>query len=258
MTTSSSLLVLVLAASSQPAARGVHYVCHAVGPGDTASRIALRLTGNAELQHSPALYVVDTSRSRIISKRDYDLIHPGWHVCIAQGMLSASPRRASRLWVSTRERPVRQPAFLASMAALDFDYRWGLPPLFVAALLAWLVTKQYRRQRRTTLATMRRFADSFIREFEHPLFRQRRERPPIVCRLRCAPHRKLLKISLAPGLGRTYPNLSDHRKNLEYDVARVLRVLKNEAFTSGKPYTWGSWVVIPFWFRPGTHEEGAM
>jgi len=41
--------------------------------------------------------------------------------------------------------------------------------------------------------------------------------------------------------GRRYPNLSDHKKNVEYDVARVMDVLADDAFASGAPYTEAEW-----------------
>jgi hypothetical protein len=53
---------------------------------------------------------------------------------------------------------------------------------------------------------------------------------------------------LAPADGRSYPNLADHRKNVEYDVDRVLRLVNAQPVMSGPLYTRGSWVVIPFQF----------
>jgi len=47
------------------------------------------------------------------------------------------------------------------------------------------------------------------------------------------------------GLGYTYPNLVDHRRNVEYDVDRVLHLLRHEPFIGGAPYAEGRWVVIP-------------
>jgi hypothetical protein len=49
---------------------------------------------------------------------------------------------------------------------------------------------------------------------------RRRERP-VRSRLRCGARLGRFDILLAPGEGRRYPNLSDHKKNVEYDVARV-------------------------------------
>ena len=48
-------------------------------------------------------------------------------------------------------------------------------------------------------------------------------------------HASRLDILLAPGAGRRYPNLSDHRSNVEYDVQRVLTLLKDEPFVAGRP-----------------------
>jgi hypothetical protein len=40
--------------------------------------------------------------------------------------------------------------------------------------------------------------------------------------------------------------LSDHRKNLEYDVDRVMTLLADRRFVLGDLAAQGSWVVIPF------------
>ena len=70
------------------------------------------------------------------------------------------------------------------------------------------------------LVVMKHFAHRFVREFERPLIQQPTERP-LRSRLRLSPARARVEILLAPGQGRRYPNLSDHRKNVEYDVVRV-------------------------------------
>ena len=68
-------------------------------------------------------------------------------------------------------------------------------------------------------------------------------------RLRTGARRGRFDILLAPGKGRRYPNLSDHRQNVEYDVARVMQVLADDSFVSGPLYTHAEWVVVPFQFQ---------
>ena len=77
---------------------------------------------------------------------------------------------------------------------------------------------------------MRHFADRFVREFERPLIQQHAAERPVRSRVRLQPARTRFDILLAPGTGRRYPNLSDHKQNVEYDVARVLHVLADESF----------------------------
>jgi hypothetical protein len=52
--------------------------------------------------------------------------------------------------------------------------------------------------------------------------------------------------------------LSDHRKNLLYDIERVLRVVPTQSFVCREPYQQGKWVVIPFQKNPVVPpQEGA-
>ena len=102
---------------------------------------------------------------------------------------------------------------------------------------------------------MRHFADRFVREFERPLIQRRRGAPRSV-RLRSSPLRARLEILLAPGKGRRYPNLSDHKKNVEYDVVRVLHVLADESFVPDPLYSQAGWVVVPFRFKVGPKHTG--
>jgi hypothetical protein len=109
---------------------------------------------------------------------------------------------------------------------------------------------------------MKWFGEAFVREFERPLFRQpvsrridRRDGHPVRSRLRFAPRRHRLEILLAPHDGRIYPNLSDHRKNLEYDIERVVHLLGDQPFRTGRLYAEGRWVVIPFSVGAGRRGE---
>jgi hypothetical protein len=74
--------------------------------------------------------------------------------------------------------------------------------------------------------------------------------------LRFGARRGRFDILLAPGEGRRYPNLSDHKKNVEYDVARVVRVLADDSFVSGAPYTKAGWIVLPFQFTADPKSSG--
>jgi hypothetical protein len=68
------------------------------------------------------------------------------------------------------------------------------------------------------------------------------------------PRRRTLGPSRAAD-GRTYPNLFDHRKNVD-DVERVLQLLRDAPFTSGPLHTDGAWVVIPFRLETDRQQEG--
>ena len=66
----------------------------------------------------------------------------------------------------------------------------------------------------------------------------------------------LLDVLLAPDAGLRYPNLTDHKGNVMYDVVRIQRALSEHAFVSSRPYARGRWVVVPFRFRVETREAG--
>jgi len=117
-----------------------------------------------------------------------------------------------------------------------------------AALVLIWVAREYVEERRARVDAMRVFGAIFVSEFERPLLRGRADEPAVKSRMRFAPIRRRLEIMLAPADGRSYPNLADHRKNVEYDVDRVLRLVNAQPVMSGPLYTRGSWVVIAFQF----------
>jgi hypothetical protein len=214
-------------------------VCYAVQPGDTAARFALRLTGSADNVYAPWFHVVDTS-ARSVPKSQYSHILPGWRVCVPGASRRAAPVAIALV---QQHRPLIDPMLLRYGAA-------GL--ILVAALLAFLVVLQILGERQIILDRMKAFGERFVNEFETPLFRYPARRPnrhdghPVRSRLRFSPHRERMEILLAPLDGRTYPNLSDHRKNLEYDIERVMNLLGAQPFTTGQLRAEGRWVVIPF------------
>ena len=96
------------------------------------------------------------------------------------------------------------------------------------------------------VACMTAFGMRFVNEFERPLFRNRPADAVRRSRLRVVPRRRRLEILLAPPAGRTYPNLVDHRMNVEYDVDRIVAILDDGRFVNAPLYSDGEWVVIPF------------
>jgi hypothetical protein len=141
---------------------------------------------------------------------------------------------------------------------IDFSFLWWVAPPFAIGwglLLGWLVSGRYLVDRRASLDLMRGFGLRFVCEFERPLFRRSAADAPVKSRLRFAPARRRLDILLAPGGGRTYPNLVDHKDNVEYDVERVLRLLRYRA-VNGPLRAEGPWVVIPVHFEPDGQQAG--
>ena len=109
---------------------------------------------------------------------------------------------------------------------------------------------------RERTAPLQRFGERFVHEFARPLVRVRPSEPVVDAELRVRPHRAVVEVLLAPHGGRTYPNLVDHRHNVEYDVERVLRVLKDQRFAHGPLYAQGRWVVVPLHLQVNPKQVG--
>lgn len=219
-------------------------ICVTIQRGDTAARLAWRLAGDASDQREPWFQIVDTSTLRVIAKRQYGRIRPGWRACIAEGRGRAGliaargeslPRHPQLLQFSSPD-PIR------ALATAGVRVWWGLC-LVTAIVLAWWIAA-YSRGRRVVLTAMTVFGERFVREFERPLMRRGSSDRGVHAQLRLKPYRKRLDILLAPHQGRTYPNLSDHRRNVEYDVGRVLRLLNDERFVSERLSGRGRWVIV--------------
>jgi hypothetical protein len=227
-----------------------HYACRTVQPGETVAQVARQLTGRSGIRNAsslPWLRVIDTSRSRVVPRRDYDLVLPGWQVCVEARILSGR---------ALPDELVSAPEQLAVTPAPTYDAWWllSLAPPVGALMIFWI--RRTRNRRSATLRDMEQFADAFVHEFERPLIRRSEDRP-IRSRLQFTPRSGRLRVFLEPGDGRSYPNLTDHKRNLEYDVARVLRLVPNAPVIRDQPYATGSWVVLTFQFHGRDKGEGA-
>jgi hypothetical protein len=103
---------------------------------------------------------------------------------------------------------------------------------------------------------LQQFGERFVHEFARPLVRVGPSEPALDARLRVRPHRAQVEVLLAPRGGRNYPNLVDHKHNVEYDVERVLRVLKDQRFGHGPLYAQGRWVVVPLRLQVNPKQAG--
>jgi hypothetical protein len=135
---------------------------------------------------------------------------------------------------------------LRAIGGVDLTWVW-FGGAVILPLFAWRIIDDYATRRKRVSIVMEHFARRFLSEFERPLI-QRPAEHPVRSQLRLSPTRARLEILLAPGHGRCYPNLSDHKKNMEYDVARILRLLGDDSFVRDPLYTQAGWVVVPFRF----------
>jgi hypothetical protein len=214
--------------------------------------MAIRLTGAADNRHRTWFQIIDPATRRVVAKSQYDRVRAGWRVCITQ--------ETGAIRSTAPVRPTASATARSTMLGLLGDTR-VIPALWVMAIVAaaclWNACDQYLVERRRTVDAMRRFGQAFVREFERPLLQPVPALPPVRARLRARPERRRVEVLLAPGPGRRYPNLTDHRANLTYDIARVMEGFRDQPFTCAPPYAEGQWVVVPFLLQGHPTEAGA-
>ena len=277
----SALIVLMLEALPTDAF-AQSPVCHAIRRGESAVQAAQRMTGSGRNAYQTWFQIMNAS-SRFVPKSQYDRIHAGWMACVVPAIrsLSSNANRVEEPEAATKSRApggpgvpeaLAAPAALSSADAGDRSqssasdlFRWlgglDLTMLWLCAAVVvlwfgWLIVDNYLTRRKTASIVVRYFVDRFVDEFERPLVRYDVEERPVRSRLRRGARVRRFDILLAPAEGRRYPNLSDHKKNVEYDVARVMYVLGDDSFVSGALYTQAGWTVVPFQFRAGPKLSG--
>ena len=244
--------VLVLLVCTYRPASAEELRCVPVRAGDSAAAVAKRLTGDAHNRVAPWFQIVDPATRTFVPKTRYDHIRPGWSACVVGTVVPTVTAAVTK--------PVgRAEAAVATLASAigDMDSNVLLWLALVAAI-AVICSGLRDATGQPVPETMRRFGEAFVREFERPLLRQDRTgRPAIQARLRANAQKRRLEVLLAPAAGRRYPNLSDHRRNLEYDIGRVLQRLRVPSVLGRAPYAQGQWVVCPFEFAD-TQQAGGQ
>lgn len=242
-----ALPFVLIVTTAGPYASAQTVACYPVRPGDTAARLAGRLTGHADNRHQSWFQIVEPLSETVISKRNYSRIQAGWHVCVAteriRGFAVPSVYRATATSGVLTSR-----GLAPQLNAIDWRILWWAV-LFVMTFtgaFTWVSTRRYLDRRQLLVAYMTAFGQRFVSEFERPLCRTRPADAVSRSRLRLVPRRRRLEILLAPAAGRTYPNLVDHRMNVEYDVDRIVTILDDGRFVNAPLYSEGEWVVIPF------------
>jgi len=239
-------LVAVLAAAAPPrSALAQSLLCTTIRPGEDAAHVAQRITGAASHTREPWFQILDAT-SRVVPKAAYSGARAGWYACVATGLTDAAAPIRSSDTATWARRLFQSPDPNISL--------WFV--LLVLIAIATHNADRYFRGREQIVAAMQQFSRKFVHEFERPLAAGSLSPRPIQSRLRFAPDASRLDILLAPGAGHRYPNLSDHRSNVEYDVQRVLTVLRDEPFVVGRPFMDGRWVVLPFQLKPAITQAG--
>jgi hypothetical protein len=274
-----ALLVAPVLTSTYADARTEPVRCDTIQRGETAFAVARRVTGRAENRHEAWFRIVNGTR--VIPKSGYNRVQAGWQACIpaergqpravvptavAWKVLPAAASTRLTTASSSSFRAALSPPLAAGVSvplpASDPDpaHDWPLtlvfmclgPPAFGAAIgFGWRSVERAVTRRRALTREVQQFADVFVSDFEKPLRIDGVAERPVRARFRWLPRDRRLEILLAPAAGRRYPNLDDHRRNVEYDVERIARRLRTYPFDSRPLRAEGAWVVIPFQFNPG-------
>jgi hypothetical protein len=274
------------AVAQSTAAVAQSMVCQAVRRGESATQVARRLTGDARNTYQTSFQIMNSS-SRFVPKSQYNRIRAGWQACVIKSAIAGPSSTAQHVTasdapeVSEASTPSETPEVAAASTTLaiadtvtgprdsqrsaadilrtiggvDLTMVW-LGVAMVVPWFGWRIIDEQLARRRTTSIVMRHFAHRFVDEFERPLVRDDIAVRPVRARLRTSLRRGRFDILLAPGKGRRYPNMADHKKNVEYDVARVIHSLADDSFVSGPVHTDGGWVVVPFQFKAGPKQPG--
>jgi hypothetical protein len=235
--------------------------CVTIRTDETVAAVAERVTGDARNMHASWFQIVNPTTSRPVPKTRYGFIFAGWSACTttaedAGPEATIEPVAQVLPSPAAAEAPAGRPVAAPSAAVVVWASVgiWSTVVLFLP-LTCWLVD-DYLAGRKDTLRAMQQYAERFVDEFERPLKQPHLRRRPIQSRVRFKPGRARFDVLLAPEAGHRYPNLTDHKANVMYDVVRIQRALTEHAFVSSRPYAKGRWVVVPFRFRVETKEAG--
>jgi hypothetical protein len=228
------MAIVVAGIAAQSAAAAPRLLCYPVMPGETVTSIAIRLTRDPQGWRGSGFQILDPAASRLVRKNEYERIRAGWQACLVE--------------------PAVQGA--AAWPPVGTTGLWLLILLCSVGMVAWLAIDASLAKMKATSLALERFGAAFVREFERPLIDERSARPVLRAELALSADRRTLEVLLAPTEGRRYPNLADHRTNVEYDVERVVNILNDRRFIREPLRERGSWVAVPFRLKPDLQKEG--
>ena len=272
-----STVALLLVCAVPQFAAAQEFVCWPIVRGDTAPRLALRLVGNSAAAYTDAFQIRDPVRRMFVPKSQYWNLKAGWQACVARTPLKSPPGSFAPEGAAVSAaivlddpaitsapldggRVVRPGAKTAAPMTLSW-VRWPSN----AALAAWIAASFLFIVICTAVVVLlapnpippplQRAGDEFVNAFARPLVDPMSAGPPIETRIRFVRRKQQLEISIAPGPGRRYPNLVDHKRNVEYDVSRVVGLLGHGLVVSDRLRAAGKWVVVPIRFA-GVKQTG--
>lgn len=253
-------------------AEAQQYVCWPIARGDTAFGLARRLTGTTATTYGEAFQIRDPARRKFLPKSQYNRLRSDWQACVARELVtsdqraapapaaSAAPTAASAAVattasaalaaasaaVATASSAVLAAAASARLPVLDernvvFAVTFGAGVSLMLLMIS--LVSSYAAERPIPPA-LQRIGQDFLTAFAIPLVDPTSAVPPVAGRLRFIRRTKRLEICIAPNGGRRYPNLSDHRKNVIYDVQRVIRNMGANRIVCDRLHSEGQWVIV--------------
>jgi hypothetical protein len=252
--------VLLLLCAAPPCAEAQQFVCRPIVRGDTAVRLARQLTGSAAAAYTNTFQIRDPARGMFVPKSHYRRLSTQWEACVARGPVRNIPIAYAKVVPSAGSLAVpEEPVITATPLAITSASLTLVPPngsrddvffavkIGAAAVLMLLICAAVAGALapRPIPPVMQRAGEEFVSAFALPLADLSSSGPPIHARLRFVRRKEQLEISIAPGAGRRYPNLVDHKRNVEYDVTRVMRLLGTHFVVSDHLRAAGRWVVVP-------------
>lgn len=243
-------MVLLLLCATPFVVEAQQFVCWPIVRGDTASRLARRLTGNAAAAYSDAFQIKDPTRRRFVPKSRYGRLSTHWQACVVREPVKSKPftiaPAAAPPVASQAVPPLARAPAIASSWVTRSDVIFAVTIGAVVWLMLVIISAVAGYATAPPIPpAMQRAAEDFIRVFARPLVDPLSGVAPIAVRLRFIRRVQQLEICIAPCGGRRYPNLSDHKKNMEYDVNRVVRTVGTHRVVIDRLRAEGKWVVVP-------------
>ena len=242
-------------------ALGQSLVCLPIVRGESATSLARRLTGDPAKAYSPRFQIRNPARSVFVPKSRYERLSPHWQVCVGPEMLSGAaaqrpilPRVVPATIPALRPAPPivaadlapRIPAQPLPRPASRYDLAGAMRIGVAVSLLLFVVTMAARLVPSPgPPPDLQRAGEAFVGAFVRPLIDPGSSGPPVLVRLKFIRRSEQLEIHFAPNQGRRYPNLLDHKRNVEYDVGRVLHLLGPDVTLSNPLRAQGNWVIVP-------------
>ena len=256
----SMVVFLALCGGSVPA-EAQQFACWPIVRGDTASSLARRLTGTAANTYSEAFQIRDPARQQFVPKSQYSRLSTNWRACVARDLVKSgvrAPELAPAAAPPAAPSATSQAASSAVLSAVT-QYHVGFAVTFGAAVSLMLLmisaVSSYAAGRPMPPA-LQRAGEDFLKAFATPLVDPTSAVPPIAGHLRFIRRKQRLEICIAPHGGRRYPNLSDHKTNVFYDVHRVIGIMGAHRIVCDRLHAEGPWVVVSIRLT-GPKEAGA-